>query len=147
MLIGKSVFGVIGCEPREEPEYRSERPMDRIMFASDGVHSVVLDCIGPAVDFLDAEIGALLDELDGHAAGLWIAQIYMVTVCEDGDYDADVVILGARPLTAREWEIFRDGDGEGPWDPGDWLESVERDWRRSPDDLPDGWARRVRDAR
>lgn len=103
------------------PEYKEGRPPDRALLVSDGTRCVVLNHVGPALDYWLDELGLGDDEWAGLAAGVWIwegsIKVYGGGMFEDRDEELDGT---ERLLTDEEWEHFRD-EGTAPWDTDDWI--------------------------
>lgn len=106
-----------------EIKWKTNRPKDRILCVVNYGKPLVLDCIGPAVEYFQQE-GFLDDTLendlepDANGVLIWEGSIECVRYLE-GDFD-EYLKGTTRSSTKEEWEAHL--NGEYPWDPNEWKE-------------------------
>ncbi len=102
------------------PEYKKGCPPDRGLLISDGTQGLLVDYIGPALEYWQSEVGDT-ESWDGYPAGVWIWEGTLQTwQSYEGEYDCD--LEGEhRALTNDEWSDFKLDGQAGPWDSDDWI--------------------------
>ena len=107
----------------DDPNYKKDRPPDCVMYVAMYGKCIVLDYIGPFVDYLARE-GPLSDQLEQDVicdedVGVYIWSGGCETIRHFGG-DYDVRMDGeSRLATKEEWELHtRD---EYPWDRSLWM--------------------------
>jgi len=103
--------------------WRDDRPPDRVLVASNGTSSVVLEHIGPAIAYWEETAGIAHDEFGALPAGLLIIEVdvreWKCATMDGMEYDAELEVLSVRPAT--DDEVRAQVDGEYPWDPNEWM--------------------------
>jgi len=107
---------VMKAEEGPEPIYRKDRPQDRAVLASNGDTVLVVDWIGPDLDWWHSCTGWEGD-FEGTPTGLWIWEGRLST--NDAEPDDNHLEGGLRALTNEELRAYVEGDDL--WEDGAWI--------------------------
>lgn len=111
-----------------QPRLRKGRPLDRVLFATDGRGTVIrFDSVGAISEYLAETPEEFTDEVKGHPfPGIWVWE-GRIRASETHTTDAhewDVWIEGdVRPLDEDERRYLQENDD--PWDRSLWYETTE----------------------
>lgn len=122
----------IAVMPSDDPEgmnstnyfwsmrYKDGHPKCRALVASDGEHAILLDWIGPDLDYLNhVDSGTFHhDEWAGTKIGIWIWEGRLRSSRDYWDEHDEWLEGDFRKLTRDEWADYCVNDC--PWDPADW---------------------------
>jgi len=125
-----NLLGIVNStsSPSNEPQWKSPRPPDRVLIASNGSTSIVLDYIGPAIEYW-RDTSGFDEEFVNLPAGILVVEADITSWHEQtvngDDYDSELDFLEVRSATDEEVKSYV--SIESAWDRALWVKETSEE--------------------